>query len=119
MKDLIFSCDRLQRYKSENVVLTLPKGMNFTDYDYLAIYCTRFNHNFGFVQLKRDVSPDQMKPMDEATPKPCPQDHLEDEEDAEEEEEEDDNRRRRRRKSITVVRKAKPHSKDRYITAFH
>jgi len=91
-------------------MLTLPKGMKFTDYDYLAIYCTRFNHNFGFVQLKRDANPEQMQPLEEDMPKPCPQDHLEDEEEEEEEEEEDDNRRKRRKSIGEYIRRRRRYS---------
>lgn len=71
--------------------------MKFTDYDYLAIYCTRFNHNFGYVQLKKNgVAPVFDQPAadtastatTEKLPKACPQDHLEEEEEEEEENEE-------------------------------
>lgn len=85
-------------------MLTLPKGMNFTSYDYLAMYCTRFNHNFGYVQLLRNVDVEKMEPMvTKKLPKPCPQDHLEDED--EEEDEEDEERRRKRRKISINKRK--------------
>lgn len=88
-------------------MLTLPKGMNFTSYDYLAIYCTRFNHNFGYVQLLRNVDDEKMEKMEpsEKLPKPCPQDHLEDEEEDEEEGEEEDEERRRKRKMSIRKRK--------------
>lgn len=50
-----FSCDRLGRYRGDDIELTLPTGMKFTDYDYLSIYCIRFSHNFGYIPIKKGI----------------------------------------------------------------
>ncbi|XP_021967024.2 uncharacterized protein LOC110862158 [Folsomia candida] len=49
-------CDRLGRYRGDDIELTLPGNMKFTDYDYLSIYCIRFSHNFGYVPIKKGIT---------------------------------------------------------------
>ncbi|ODN06080.1 Protein Skeletor, isoforms B/C [Orchesella cincta] len=117
------SCDKLARYRNENIMLTTPEGMNFTDFDYLAVFCTRFNHNFGFIELKRDAQfgQDEIAAYaDEKRPKQCPQDPDNDEEeedkveeekeeeDKEEEDEEEDDNKRKRKKSFVASPKFAP-----------
>ncbi|ODN06079.1 Protein Skeletor, isoforms B/C [Orchesella cincta] len=48
-------CDRLGRYDGEDIMLTLPKDMKFTDYDYFSVFCIPFSHNFGYIRLRRDA----------------------------------------------------------------
>lgn len=55
--DIIFfySCDRLGEYKGEDIMITLPGDMKFTDYDYFTVYCIRFSHNFGYVRIPQEA----------------------------------------------------------------
>jgi len=57
------SCDRLGRYDGEDIMLTLPGDMKFTDYDYISVYCIRFSHNFGYIRLRRDAVFNSTQPV--------------------------------------------------------
>ncbi|OXA48443.1 Protein Skeletor, isoforms D/E [Folsomia candida] len=50
------SCDILGAYDDENITLTIPKGMKFTDYSYLSVYCIENNHNFGYFRIKDEYA---------------------------------------------------------------
>ncbi|KAF5279956.1 hypothetical protein FQA39_LY18177 [Lamprigera yunnana] len=43
----------LAAYNGQNVTVKLPAGLNLADLDYLAMWCIKFNHNFGHTYLKK------------------------------------------------------------------
>jgi len=50
------SLDVIRGYAGEDIELILPKGMTFKDIDYLGIWCVAYKHNFGHVNIPKDLN---------------------------------------------------------------
>ena len=52
----IFSYERLRRpYLGEDIELQLPNDLTVHNIDWLAMYCIKYDHNFGHVMIPKDL----------------------------------------------------------------
>ncbi|XKL66519.1 hypothetical protein PGB90_009939 [Kerria lacca] len=49
------SPDPLRIYEGEDIELQLPGNLQVYDIDWLAVWCVKFNHNFGHVMIPKDL----------------------------------------------------------------
>jgi hypothetical protein len=49
------SYDVLQGYENQDIELLLPADLTWKDVDYLSVYCIAFKHNFGYVQIPKNI----------------------------------------------------------------
>jgi len=51
------SCEKPKGYDGKTIELTLPGNVTIADIKYLALYCIKYNHNFGYVKIPKDIKP--------------------------------------------------------------
>ena len=49
------SYEVLQGYDKQDIELLLPADLTWKDVDYLSVFCIAFNHNFGYIQIPKNI----------------------------------------------------------------
>lgn len=52
---LIYSLEPLRGYQGEDIEIQLPKNLTVYDIEWLAVWCVQYQHNFGHVNIPRDL----------------------------------------------------------------
>lgn len=50
-----FSLEPLRGYQGEDIEIQLPGNLTVYDIDWLAVWCVQYRHNFGHVNIPKDL----------------------------------------------------------------
>lgn len=55
MPNEVGSLEPLRGYQGEDIELQLPGNLTAHDIDWLAVWCVQYRHNFGHVNIPKDL----------------------------------------------------------------
>jgi hypothetical protein len=64
------SYEVLKKYSGETVVLRLPENYRIDEYDWLAMYCIKFKHTFGYVAFEHPLNVPEARGPEQKTLEP-------------------------------------------------